>query len=336
MKRLRFLCALAGAGLALAVPACSKDTGPRTDAPIQVGFVSNNAKQFWTIAEAGTSEGARKYGVEVLFRRPQSGTASEQKKIIEDLLAQGVKAIAISVTDPKNQTDFLNEVAARVPLLTQDNDAPESKRLCYVGTDNYTAGQAAGKLVKEALPQGGTIAIFVGQAEAINGQERRQGVLDVLAGQKNAPGPEKFGNYTLYSPPALYDYVSDRKCKEKAAETLTALQGSDRICLVGLWEYNPPALLGAVEDASKLGKVAIVGFDENDVTLQGVKDGNIVGTVVQQPYLFGMESVRVMAALARGDRKVLPADGKLYIPHKVIRKDIVDEFRKDLHAKLGK
>src|SRR5262249_4618217 len=101
-------------------------------------------------------------------------------------------------------------------------------------------------------------------------------------------------------------------------------------------EYNPPALLGAVEDASKLGKVAIVGFDENDVTLQGVKDGNIVGTVVQQPYLFGMESVRVMAGLARGDRSVLPRDGKLYIPHQVIKKDNVDQFRNDLHAKLGK
>lgn len=336
MKTLSLLRALATAALALTLPACGTDTQPGKDAPIKVGFVSNNAAPFWTIAEAGTSEGARKYGVEVLFRRPQSGTASEQKKIIEDLLVQDVKAIAISVNDPKNQTEFLNEVAARVPLFTQDNDAPESKRLCYVGTDNYTAGQEAGKLVQGALPDGGTIAIYVGRPDAINGQERRQGVLDVLAGHKNAPGPTQFGKYTLHSPPAFYDYVNQQKCKDQAAETLTTLQGMDRVCLIGLWEYNPPALLRAVEAAGKLGKIAIVAFDENEATLQGVRDGYIFGTVVQQPYLFGMESVRLMAAVARGDRLVIPADGKLYIPHKVITRSNVDEFHKDLRAKLGK
>jgi ribose transport system substrate-binding protein len=335
MKTLSLLRALGMAALVLTLPACGKDTEPDKDPAIKVGFVSNNAAPFWTIAEAGTSEGARKYNVEVLFRRPQNGTASEQKKIIEDLLTQDVKGIAISVTDPKNQTDFLNEVAARVPLLTQDNDAPESKRLCYVGTENYTAGQEAGKLVKGALPDGGTIAIYVGRPD-VNAQERRQGVLDVLAGQKEAPGPEQFGKYTLHGAPAFYDYVSQQKCKDQAADTLTKLQGNDRVCLIGLWEYNPPALLRAVEGAGKLGKVAIVAFDENEATLQGVKDGHIFGTVVQQPYLFGVESIRLMAALARGDRSVIPADGKLYIPHKVINKSNVDEFRKDLHAKLGK
>ncbi len=336
MKTFPLLRALATAALVLTLPACGNDTQSGKGPMIKVGFVSNNAAPFWTIAEAGTSEGAKKYGVEVLFRRPQNGTASEQKKIIEDLLTQDVKGIAISVNDPKNQTDFLNEVAARVPLLTQDNDAPESKRLCYVGTDNYTAGQEAGKLVRAAMPDGGTIAIYVGRPDAINGQERRQGVLDILARQKNAPGPEKYGKYTLYNPPAFYDYVSQQKCKDQAADTLTALQGVERVCLIGLWEYNPPALLRAVEGAGKLGQVAIVAFDENEATLQGVKDGHIFGTVVQQPYLFGMESVRLMAAVARGDRSVIPADGKLYIPHKVITKSNVDEFRKDLHAKLGK
>jgi ribose transport system substrate-binding protein len=153
---------------------------------IKVGFVSNNPAEFWTIAEAGTRKAARDLGVEVLFRRPKNPTAADQKQIIEDLLTQGVQAIAISVIDPANQKEFLNQVADKVPLITQDNDAPDTRRKCYIGTDNYEAGTAVGKMVKEAMPEGGSVAIFVGQPDPLNARQRRQGVLDELAGKKDA------------------------------------------------------------------------------------------------------------------------------------------------------
>jgi ribose transport system substrate-binding protein len=342
MKQLRLLGALAVAGIAVTVASCNKGSDSATagkggtDAePIKVGFVTNNPEQFWTIAEAGTTAAAQQFKVEVLFRRPQPGTAAEQKKVIEDLLTQGIKAIAVSVNDPKNQHNFLNEIADQVPLITQDNDAPASKRLCYVGTNNYEAGKAAGKLVKEAMPQGGTIAIFVGKLDALNAQERRRGVLDELAGQKDAQGT-KFGKYTLYNPPAFIDDASREKSKAQAADALTALQGEDNVCLIGLWAYNPPAILSAVQQAGKQGKVQIVGFDEDEATLLGIKNGHIHGTIVQNPYLFGFESVRLMAALARGNRAELPPNGILYVPHQVITKANVEAFHKDLKAKLGK
>ena len=67
--------------------------------------------------------------------------------------------------------------------------ATESGRLCYIGTDNYEAGKAVGRLVKEVMPNGGTVAIFVGQITPINARLRFQGVVDELAGQKDAKGP---------------------------------------------------------------------------------------------------------------------------------------------------
>ena len=151
-----------------------------------VAFVSNNEAEFWTIAETGTRKAARDLGVKVLFRRPKTPTAAAQKEIIEDLLNQGIKAIAVSVIDPKNQKDYLNSIADKVALITVDNDAPDTRRRCYIGTDNVAAGRAVGKLVKEVLPDGGTIAIFVGQPDPINAQQRRQGVLDELADEGKA------------------------------------------------------------------------------------------------------------------------------------------------------
>jgi ribose transport system substrate-binding protein len=155
---------------------------------IKVAFVSNNDDEFWTIAEAGTRKAAAELGVNVLFRRPKQGSAAAQKEIIDDLLNSGVQAIAISVLEPENQGEYLNQIAEKIPLITQDNDAPKSKRKCYIGTDNYEAGKAVGKLIKEVMPDGGKIGIFVGQPDPINARQRRQGVLDELAGEKDAKG----------------------------------------------------------------------------------------------------------------------------------------------------
>ena len=90
--------------------------------------------------------------------------------------------IAISPVDPANQTAMLNDAAKQALVFTHDSDAPDSKRECYVGTDNVAAGRQAGELIKEALPQGGKIAIFVGKLDARNAQERLQGIKEAIAG----------------------------------------------------------------------------------------------------------------------------------------------------------
>jgi ribose transport system substrate-binding protein len=331
MKSLRIAGLLLVAAVVGGLPACTRPAGSQR---IQVAFVSNNAEEFWTIAEAGTKKAADELQVDVLFRRPPNGTAAEQKEIIEDLLTLRVQGLAISVNDPKNQVSLLNRVADRMPLLTQDNDAPDSKRLCYIGTDNYVAGKAVGLMVKEAMPEGGHIAIFVGKPDPLNAQQRRQGVLDELAGQANAPGPKQFGKYILLD--TFYDDVDLKVAKDKAATALLQLQNEPNVCLIGLWAYNPPAILSAVKDANKQGKVHIVGFDEMENTLIGIKEGHIHGTVVQQPFEFGYQSVKLLTALAKGDRSGVPADGIKYIPHLVIKKDNVETFHQNLKKLLGK
>ena len=159
-----------------------KAEGEDPDGDITIAFVSNNAEEFWTFAEAGAKVAAREQKVKLIFKKPKSGTVDEQSQTVKDLLGK-VKGIAVSVNDPKNQKDFLNEVAEKTNLITVDNDAPDTKRICYIGTDNIKAGREVGKLVKEVMPGGGDIAIFVGKPDPINAIERRQGVLDELAGK---------------------------------------------------------------------------------------------------------------------------------------------------------
>jgi ribose transport system substrate-binding protein len=343
MRSLRLSGLLAVAAFAAVLSSCSQPNSASsktgTTKKAKVAFVSNNAFDFWTIAEAGCRKAEKELGdVELVFKKPANGTAADQKEIIDALVTQGVKSIAISVIDPKNQTDYLNRIADKVPLITQDNDAPESKRLCYIGTDNYEAGKAVGKLVKEAMPDGGTIAIFVGMIEPLNARQRKQGVLDELAGKKDADGT-MYGKYKLHGS-VFTDNTDTRRAKENALNVLNAIQSEKDVCLIGLWAYNTPAMLSALKDfgGSNKKSVRLVGFDENADTLEGVADGQVYGTVVQNPFGFGYESVKLMAALAAGDRSALPKDGIHYVPHRVITKNGGDGRVKvaDFQAELAK
>ena len=93
-----------------------------------------------------------------------------------------------------------------------------------------------------------------------------------------------------------------------------------------------PAILNALKDAGQLGKVKVVAFDEEDETLAGVKSGAVHGTVVQQPYEFGYQSMKLMARHIAGDTSFLTSDKKLFVPTENITAGNVDAFR----AKLNK
>jgi ribose transport system substrate-binding protein len=302
----------------LVVAGCSR----KSSSSHTLAFVTNNASDFWTIARKGTEKAdAERADITVEFRLGD-GTAAGQKRIVEDLLANGVDGIAISPVDPANQTAMLDDAAQRTLVFTHDSDAPASKRACYVGTDNVAAGRQAGELIKSVLPQGGKIMLFVGQIDARNAQERLQGIKETIAGTK------------IEILDVRTDDTDRVRAKANVAETLVA--HPDVAALVGLWSYNGPAILNAVRDANKIGRVPIITFDEEDETLTGVKSGAIAGTVVQQPFEFGYEAMTRMAKVLAGDRSVIPSSGQVFIPTRVLRQNDVDEFRKKLTELRGR
>ena len=288
----------------------------------RVAFVTNNASDFWKIAEAGTRKAAEEFGVQVLFRIPSAGTAEQQQQIVQDLITTGVSGIAISPKDPANQTGMLNEAAAQVNLVTQDSDAPDSNRLCYVGTNNYDAGREAGKLIQACLPEGGEIIICVGSIDAQNAHDRLEGLKDQIKDSGHV----------------ILDVRTDETDRAKAISNVqdAIIKQPDVDAFVGLWSYNGPAILNGVKDSGRLGSIKIVCFDEEDETLQGVVDGHIFGTVVQQPFEFGYLSVKLLKAFADGDFSAIPPEKQVYVPTLSVTRENVDEFWAQLKAQVGK
>lgn len=306
----------------------------------RVGYVTNGVASFWVIAEAGVKQGGREANADVEFLMPAEGI-SDQKRMIEDLLTKGVDGIAVSPIDPENQTELLNKAAKYAKLITHDSDAPDSNRLCYIGVDNYTAGRMCGELVVEAMPDGGKLAIFVGRMEQDNARGRRQGMIDEVLGRSEDPSrfdlPDAEIREGKWHIVGTYTDQFDRAQGKANAEDAIS-RHPDLAGMVGLFAYNPPLMLEALKQGDKLGKIKVIGFDEADETLQGIKDGTVYGTVVQNPFEYGRQSVTVLAGLARGQTLAelgVPDDGFVNIPARQIRRDNLDEFWAELKKNMG-
>lgn len=313
---------------ALILSGCEPAKNPTNSAgtsggPHRLAFVPNNASDFWIIARKGTEKAEKEIpGLKVEFRIPADGTAAEQQRIVDDLLAKGIQGIAISPVDPANQTAMLNRAAEQAVVVTQDSDAPTSNRVCYIGTDNVAAGRQAGELLKEALPQGGKVMVFVGVLDAANAQQRYQGLKEAVAGS----------NIQILD--VRTDNTDRVRAKSNAADTL--VNNPDIAGMVGLWSYNGPAILSAVKEANKTDKVKIIAFDEEDETLAGVKDGTIFATVVQQPFEFGYQSMALMAKILSGDKSGIPASKQIFVPTLAVKKADVEEFTRKINQLRGR
>lgn len=320
----------------------SKDSGS-SDASAgskpKYAYVTNCIAEFWTIAECGALQAGKDLQADVTVIMPTDMT--DQTRKIEDMLMRGCDGIAISPIDSVNQIDVINKSGQVTNMITQDSDAPNSERLMYLGMDNYLAGRMCGDLVRAAIPDGGKVMIFIGRIDQDNAKRRRQGCIDTILGRDadstrfDPPGEvltSDDGKFTVLG--TLTDQTDQAKGKANVEDTLTA--HPDIAAMVGLFVYNPPLILEALDRASKLNKVAVIGFDEAEVTLQGIKDGLVFGTVVQDPYKYGYESIRILNELNKGNTSVIPENKFINIPARTITSDNVEEFWQDLKKKTGK
>ena len=303
--------ALATLALAVMPPFSAAD-----DKKVKLAFITNNSADFWTVCRAGCMKAAQENpNIDVNFQMLGDATAAGQRRVIDDLLARGVDGIALSPVDPVNETPMLNDAAQQAVVFCADSDAPTSSRACYIGTDNVAAGKQAGGLIKEVLPSGGKIMLFVGKLDAQNAKDRMSGIKQALDGS----------NVSIIG--TLTDDTDVSRAKSNVQDTL--VKYPDVAGLVGLWSYNGPAILGAVRDAGKQGQIKIVCFDSDDETIAGIKSGDIYGTIVQQPFEFGRLSMLNMAKYLNGDKSFIPDSKQIFIPTLAIKKDTVDQFDAD-------
>jgi ribose transport system substrate-binding protein len=301
-----------------ALSGASQGQGKKT-----LAFVVNGASDFWKAAEAGVKKAQTELpNYNLTFKYPEQSSAAIQTRMMDDLVAAGVAGILVSPVDPKTMGDALNRVGGQVALFTTDSDAPNSKRVVYIGSSNTDAGKQAGQLMVKAMPNGGKCMGFVGLPGADNARERIEGVKETIKGTK------------IELVDVRADDIDQTRAKRNVEDTITAHPEIN--CMVGFYSYNTPRIYEALKEAGKIGKVTIIGFDEDPITLGGVKEGTIIGTVVQQPYEWGYQGMKMMAKYLEGDKSFIPANKLIIIPTKIIDKSNVDAFWAELKQRQGK
>ncbi len=302
-----------------------------------LAFVSNGVADFWTIAKAGAMAAGRDLGCDVSVVFPGAGL-SDQKRMLEDLVTRGVDGVSVSPIDPKNQIDALEQVAERSLLITNDSDAPGAPRLCYIGMDNYLAGRQCGDLARRGLPEGGEVAIFIGRLEQDNAKRRWQGFVDGLLGRSVDPArrddhtkPFTEGGYTIVG--TWTDSFDRAKAKANVEDVMTR---HPKLALVtGLFEYNSVLALEAFRQAGRAGQIKLAAFDEGAEVIAGIREGVVLGTVVQDPFAYGGESIKLLHALTQGKADAIPTSRSIDIPARTITKENAEAFWTDLKAKLA-
>ena len=309
-------------GAAVAVALMLGTSAMAQDKP-EIAFVVNGPSDFWKLAEAGVKKAQGELpDVTLSFRYPERADAAIQQRVVDDLIAAGSDAVAVSVVDPATSTDAINRAAGQVPYFTFDSDAPQSNRIAYFGSSNVELGKMAGDLMKKALPNGGKCIGFVGLTGAANAMERIQGYNEAVAGT----GLELID--------VRGDDIDQTRARANVDDVLVA--NPDVTCMVGFYSYNPPRIYEALRDAGKLGQITVVAFDEDPITLGAVKEGTIAATVVQQPFEWAYQGMKLMAAYLKGDKSGIPANNLIIIPTKIIGKDDVDAYAANLKAMAGK
>ena len=307
---------------ALLVTAALLATGAVAQEKKQLAFVVNGASDFWKLAEAGVKKAQGELpNYELSLKYPEQAAAAVQQRLMEDLVAGGVSAIMVSAVDPKSSTDSLNKIGSQVPLFTTDSDAPDTNRIAYIGSSNTEAGKQAGEIALKALPDGGQCIGFVGLPGADNARERIEGMKAAIAGSK------------VELIDVRGDDIDMTRAKRNVEDALAA--NPDIKCMVGFYSYNPPRIYEVLKESGKLGQVTVVAFDEDPITLGGVREGTIAGTVVQDPYEWGYQGMKLMAKYLEGDKSVVPENKLIIVPTKMIDKANVDAFEAELKSRIG-
>jgi ribose transport system substrate-binding protein len=261
-----------------------KETGDLT-----IKVITNGTDPFWDTMGKGLEVGLKETGTKGGWLPPAGTDNNSQKDTFEQQMAAGVDGIAVSPIQAEAFASVIDEAIDKgTPVITFDSDAPTSKRLAYIGTNNYDAGQKAGEAAVKLFPSGGNLVAFVGNMSADNARQRYQGFVDAVKGH----------NITMLQPPFEDDKDQVGKAHSNVADAITKY--GDKINgFLGLYAYNGPAIVDEVQKAGKLGKVKIICFDGVAKTLDNLSKKLVDVTVVQKPFEFGRLAAKLLTLINR-------------------------------------
>lgn len=265
--------------LLLLTSACSR---PRHEGSESYYLVASNIKlPYWQSALAGLNRaGAERQGIQVKMVGPEKYDANAQRDYFKEVVAKNPSGIMISAADAEMMKPEIDAaISAGIPVITIDSDAPGSKRLFFVGTNNYQAGLMGGRVLAEKLNRKGQIIVYTIPAQA-NLAERLRGYHEALAGTaiKIVQTIDVHGDPTL-----AFD-----RTMEIIKQGKVNVDGF--VCL----EATACKEVAEVLQRNKVQGKVVVAMDTDEGTLNWIEKGVIVATVAQKPFTMAYFGLRLL------------------------------------------
>lgn len=270
--------AMGGLFLALLAPGCSNSRHETTE---HYYLVASNIKlPYWQTALAGLRRGAGDLKVKADMVGPDTYSTTEQRDMFRHVVSKKPAGILLSAADPGiMKTEIDAAIAAGIPVITIDSDAPGSQRLFFIGTNNYQAGVSGGQVLAERMKRKGNVVVFTIPAQA-NLADRLRGYEAALAGT----GIKIVQTVDIHGDAAM--------AFDKTMEIISAgKQPVDGfICL----EATSGKEVAEVLSRRKIEGKTIVAMDTDDGTLQWIEKGGIAATVAQKPFTMAYYGLRAL------------------------------------------
>lgn len=241
----------------------------------------NTGLPYWQEAEAGLNDAAKQMGVKAELVGPAAFAPNDELTAFQQAVAQKPSGIMLSAANPDIFKDPINTaVLEGIPVICVDADSPDSKRVMFIGTDNFRAGQESAKRMAEVLGGKGNVAV-ISIPSQFNISERMRGVTEAL---KKYPAVK------------ITKIIDDKGDSRVADDAISALfRGKDKPDgIISLEASGGSGAADALHIVSLEGKVPVVTFDKDPETLDWIQRGAITATIVQKPYIMSYYGLKFL------------------------------------------
>jgi len=241
----------------------------------------NTGLPYWQEAEAGLNDAAKQMGVKAELVGPAAFSPNDELTAFQQAVTQKPSGIMLSAANPDIFKEPINSAVLQgIPVICVDADSPDSKRVMFIGTDNFRAGQESGKRMAEVLGGKGNVAV-ISIPSQFNISERMRGVTEAL---KKYPAVK------------VTKTIDDKGDPRVADDAIAALfRGKDKPDgIISLEASGGSGAAEALHIVSLEGKIPVVTFDKDPETLDWIQRGAITATIVQKPYVMGYYGLKFL------------------------------------------
>jgi len=290
--RMRYVLLAAVAAVVFGVAVHQLIGGGRQEPPkIVVAVKALDEIEFWRVLIDGVHTASREFNAEVsVIGPPKEVDVDRQIELIEAAIPEKPDAIVMAASDYHRLVPVAQKIhRAGIPLIMIDSAVQGNYAKALIATDNFDAGQKAGKELAALLPPKAQVAIVSYVQGASTQIEREQGVRSILIGRA---GTEIVGTYFSEG-------------MEERAYEITMKLLKERPDLDGIVGLNEPSTVGAgraIRELGLTGQVKLVGFDSSIKEVKLLEEGVIQSIIVQKPFNIGYLGVKTALSVLEGDK----------------------------------